>query len=77
MAAMLLNADCTVTVCHSRTVNLPEVVRQGEIVVAALGKAKFVQGDWIKPGAVVIDAGYNAGNVSATWILRRVPRAPA
>lgn len=63
MAAMLLNADCTVTVCHSRTANLPEVVRQGDIVVAAVGKAKFVQGDWIKPGAIVIDAGYNAGNL--------------
>lgn len=63
MAAMLLNADCTVTVCHSRTTNLADVVRQGDIVVAAVGKANFVQGDWIKPGAIVIDAGYNAGNV--------------
>ncbi len=66
MAAMLLNADCTVTVCHSRTRDLPAVVRQGDIVVAAVGKAKFVQGDWIKPGAIVIDAGYNAGNVGDT-----------
>ena len=63
MAAMLLNADCTVTVCHSRTVDLPSVVRLGDIVVAAVGKARFVQGDWIKQGAIVIDAGYNAGNL--------------
>jgi methylenetetrahydrofolate dehydrogenase (NADP+)/methenyltetrahydrofolate cyclohydrolase len=63
MAAMLLNADCTVTVCHSRTVDLPGVVRQADLVVAAVGRAKFVQGDWIKPGAIVVDAGYNPGNV--------------
>ncbi len=63
MAMMLLNADCTVTICHSRTKDLASVVRQGDIVVAAVGKANFVQGDWIKPGAIVVDAGYNAGNV--------------
>lgn len=63
MAAMLLNADCTVTVCHSRTINLPDMVRQADLVVAALGKPQFVQGDWVKPGAIVVDAGYNAGNV--------------
>lgn len=63
MAAMLLNADCTVTVCHSRTVDLPAVVKQADLVVAAVGRAKFVQGDWIKPGAIVVDAGYNPGNV--------------
>lgn len=63
MAMLLLAADATVTVCHSRTQNLPEIVAQGDIVVAAVGKAKFVQGDWIKPGAVVVDAGYNVGNV--------------
>ncbi len=49
--------DCTVTICHSRTANLPEVVRQGDIVIAALGKAHFVTADMIKPGAVVIDVG--------------------
>ena len=63
MAMMLLNADCTVTICHSRTKDLAHVVRQGDIVVAAVGKGNFVQGDWIKPGAIVVDAGYNAGNV--------------
>jgi methylenetetrahydrofolate dehydrogenase (NADP+)/methenyltetrahydrofolate cyclohydrolase len=63
MAAMLLNANATVTICHSRTKGLAEIVRQADIVVAAVGKARFVQGDWVKEGAVVMDAGYNAGNV--------------
>lgn len=63
MAMLLLAADATVTICHSRTQNLPEIVAQGDIVVAAVGKARFVQGHWIKPGAVVVDAGYNVGNV--------------
>jgi methylenetetrahydrofolate dehydrogenase (NADP+)/methenyltetrahydrofolate cyclohydrolase/formyltetrahydrofolate synthetase len=56
---LLKNADATVTVCHSRTKNLPEIVRQADIVVAAIGKAQFVKGDWLKPGAVVIDVGTN------------------
>lgn len=63
MAAMLLNADCTVTVCHSRTLDLPAIVRLADVVVAAVGKPKFVQGDWIKPAAIVVDAGYNPGNI--------------
>lgn len=56
---LLKNADSTVTVCHSKTANLPEVVKQADIVVAAIGKAQFVKGDWLKPGAVVIDVGTN------------------
>jgi methylenetetrahydrofolate dehydrogenase (NADP+)/methenyltetrahydrofolate cyclohydrolase len=63
MAMMLLAANATVTICHSKTLELPEVVRCGDIVVAAVGRPRFVQGDWIKPGAVVVDAGYNPGNV--------------
>ena len=63
MAAMLLNANCTVTVCHSRTRDLADVVRRANLVVAAVGRPEFVKGDWIKDGAVVIDAGYNPGNV--------------
>lgn len=62
-AALLLQRDATVTVCHSRTRELPEIVRQADILVAAVGRAGFVRGDWIKPGAVVVDAGYNEGNV--------------
>lgn len=63
MAMMLLAADATVTICHSKTANLPEVVRRADIVVAAVGRPTFIKGDWIKPGAVVVDAGYNPGNV--------------
>ena len=61
MALELLMARCTVTVCHSATRDLPGVVRQGDIVVAAVGKARFVPGDWVKPGAIVIDVGINRG----------------
>ncbi len=63
LAALLVNAHCTVTVCHSRTRELPDVVRRADLVCAAVGRAEFVRGDWLKPGAVVIDAGYNEGNV--------------
>jgi methylenetetrahydrofolate dehydrogenase (NADP+)/methenyltetrahydrofolate cyclohydrolase len=59
MAALLLAESCTVTIAHSRTRNLPEVVRRADIVVAAVGRAEMVKGDWIKPGATVIDVGIN------------------
>lgn len=59
MAALLLQADATVTVCHSRTRDLPSLCREADIVVAAVGRPRFVQADWIKPGAVVIDVGIN------------------
>jgi methylenetetrahydrofolate dehydrogenase (NADP+)/methenyltetrahydrofolate cyclohydrolase len=59
MALELLMARCTVTICHSATRDLPGIVRQGDIVVAGVGKAKFVPGDWIKLGAIVIDVGIN------------------
>jgi len=59
-AAVLLSAaNATVTLCHSKTLNLADVVRQADVLVAAIGRAKFVKGDWIKPGAVVIDVGMN------------------
>ncbi|MBB6455141.1 methylenetetrahydrofolate dehydrogenase (NADP+)/methenyltetrahydrofolate cyclohydrolase [Salirhabdus euzebyi] len=63
VSMMLLNRNATVTTCHSKTIDLPTIVRQADIVVAAVGKPNFVQGDWIKEGAVVIDAGYNPGNI--------------
>ncbi len=59
MAQLLLKESCTVTIAHSRTKDLPEVVRRADIVVAAVGRAKMVKGDWIKPGATVIDVGIN------------------
>ena len=61
MALELLMARCTVTICHSATRDLPGLVRQADIVVAAIGKANFVQGSWIKDGAMVIDVGINRG----------------
>lgn len=59
MALMLLEKNATVTIAHSRTKNLSDIVRQADILVAAVGRAEMVKGDWLKPGAVVIDAGYN------------------
>ncbi|WP_172328632.1 bifunctional methylenetetrahydrofolate dehydrogenase/methenyltetrahydrofolate cyclohydrolase FolD [Mangrovicoccus sp. HB161399] len=59
MATLLTNASATVTVAHSRTKDLPDVVRGADIVVAAVGRAEMVKGDWIKPGATVIDVGIN------------------
>ena len=59
MAQLLLNADCTVTIAHSRTADLPAVCRSADILVAAVGRPEFVKGDWVKPGAIVIDVGIN------------------
>lgn len=59
MAQLLLGDSCTVTIAHSRTRDLPDVVRRADIVVAAVGRAEMVPGDWIKPGATVIDVGIN------------------
>jgi len=59
MAALLLGENCTVTVAHSRSRDLPELARRADILVAAVGRAEMVRGDWIKPGATVIDVGIN------------------
>ena len=59
LSAMLLAANATVTVCHSRTHDLPAVARRADVLVAAVGRPQFVQGDWVKEGAVVIDVGIN------------------
>lgn len=60
---LLLARHATVTYCHSRTRKLPAIVGEADILVAAVGKPNFVRGDWLKPGAVVLDAGYNEGNI--------------
>jgi len=60
VALLLLKEDATVTICHSRTANIAEVVKQADIVIAAVGKAEMVKGDWLKPGAIVIDVGINS-----------------
>lgn len=59
IAQLLLQADCTVTIAHSRTVDLPAVCREADILVAAVGRPRMIQADWIKPGATVIDVGIN------------------
>jgi methylenetetrahydrofolate dehydrogenase (NADP+)/methenyltetrahydrofolate cyclohydrolase len=63
VAILLLNENATVTICHSKTKDLPSVVRRADIVVAAVGRPKFVKADWIKEGCVLVDAGYNPGNI--------------
>jgi len=63
MAMMLLNANATVTICHSKTTDLPSLVGLADIVVGAVGKPEFIKGAWIKAGAVVIDAGFHQGGV--------------
>jgi methylenetetrahydrofolate dehydrogenase (NADP+) / methenyltetrahydrofolate cyclohydrolase len=77
MAMMLLNAHATVTICHSRTQDLPDLVRTGDIVVAAVGRPRFVKGDWIKPGAVVVDAGYHPERVGDVDLEAAVKHASA
>ena len=59
VALLLVRANATVTICHSRTKKLPDVVRQADVLVAAVGRPEMVRGDWVKPGAVVIDVGIN------------------
>lgn len=63
MAAMLLNANATVTICHSRTVDLAEQVARADIVVGAVGQPELIKAEWIKDGAVVVDAGYHPGGI--------------
>ena len=77
MAMMLLNRNATVTICHSRTKNLPDVVRTADIVVAAVGKPRFVQGDWIREGAVVVDAGAHPEKCGDVDLEAAIPRCSA
>ncbi|MGY8850774.1 MAG: bifunctional methylenetetrahydrofolate dehydrogenase/methenyltetrahydrofolate cyclohydrolase FolD [Pseudomonadales bacterium] len=63
MSLMLLNADATVTICHSRTKNLTDLIKQADILVGAVGRPEFIKAEWIKDGAVVVDAGYHPGGV--------------
>ena len=63
MALMLLNANATVTICHSRTKDLPSLIKQADILVGAVGRPEFIKAEWIKDGAVVVDAGYHPGGL--------------
>jgi methylenetetrahydrofolate dehydrogenase (NADP+) / methenyltetrahydrofolate cyclohydrolase len=75
MALLLMHANATVTICHSKTRDLPDVVRHADIVIAAMGRAGYVQADWIKPGAAVIDVGTNkvSDSQEAERLLRNFP----
>ncbi|WP_269619130.1 bifunctional methylenetetrahydrofolate dehydrogenase/methenyltetrahydrofolate cyclohydrolase FolD [Zhongshania sp. BJYM1] len=77
MAMMLLEANATVTICHSRTKNLPDLVKQADILVGAVGKPEFIKADWIKDGAVVVDAGYHPGGVGDIELAPLVDRVSA
>ena len=77
MAMMLLGANATVTICHSRTKNLPDLVRQADIVVGAVGRPEFIKADWIKDGAVVVDAGYHPEKVGDIELEPLVDRVSA
>jgi len=77
VAALLLNENATVTIAHSKTRNLPDIVRRADIVVAAVGKPLFVKEAWIKEGAVLMDAGYNAGNVGDIDLEACIPHCSA
>lgn len=77
MAAMLLNANATVTVCHSRTRDLAKHIAQADIVIGAVGKPEFIKAAWIKDGAVVVDAGYHPGGVGDIELAPLHERASA
>ncbi|MBO4327179.1 MAG: bifunctional 5,10-methylene-tetrahydrofolate dehydrogenase/5,10-methylene-tetrahydrofolate cyclohydrolase [Clostridia bacterium] len=77
LAMLLLRENATVTITHTRTRNLPDVVRRADIVAACVGKPEFVKAEWIKPGAVLIDAGYNAGNIGDIDLKNAAPLASA
>ena len=77
MAMMLLQEHATVTICHSRTQNLPALVKQADIIVGAVGKPEFIRGDWIKDGAVVVDAGSHPGGVGDIELSAVIDRVAA
>ncbi|MBC6904779.1 bifunctional methylenetetrahydrofolate dehydrogenase/methenyltetrahydrofolate cyclohydrolase FolD [Saccharophagus sp. K07] len=77
MALMLLNANATVTICHSKTQNLEEHIKRADIVVGAVGKPEFIKAEWIKDGAVVVDAGYHPGGVGDIELGPLAERAAA
>ena len=63
VAMLLLYENATVTICHSKTKNLPDIVKRADIVVGAVGKPRFIKAEWVKDGAILVDAGYNPGNI--------------
>ena len=76
-AMLLLQKNATVTICHSRTRDLPAIVAQADILVGAVGKPEFIKADWVKDGAVVVDAGYHPGGVGDIELAAVIERARA
>lgn len=77
VAMMLLNANATVTICHSKTQGLPDMVRRADIIVGAVGKPEFIKGAWIKEGAVIIDAGYHPGQIGDIELSAAIAKCSA
>ena len=77
MSLMLLNANATVTICHSKTQNLPELIKQADILVGAVGRPEFIKAEWIKDGCVVVDAGYHPGGVGDIELAPLIDRVAA
>jgi methylenetetrahydrofolate dehydrogenase (NADP+)/methenyltetrahydrofolate cyclohydrolase len=77
MAMMLLQKNATVTICHSRTRELPSLIAQADILVGAVGKPEFIRADWVKEGAVVVDAGYHPGGVGDIELAPLVDKVAA
>jgi methylenetetrahydrofolate dehydrogenase (NADP+)/methenyltetrahydrofolate cyclohydrolase len=77
ISMMLLNANATVTICHSKTRGLAEIVRSADIIVGAVGRAQFIKGSWIQDGAVIVDAGYHAGGVGDIELSDVIDRCSA
>ena len=77
MALMLLNANCTVTICHSRTRDLPGIIAGADLLVGAVGKPEFIRADWVRDGAVVVDAGFHPGGIGDIELAPLVERVEA
>ncbi|MFT6052036.1 MAG: methylenetetrahydrofolate dehydrogenase (NADP+)/methenyltetrahydrofolate cyclohydrolase [Halioglobus sp.] len=77
MAQMLLQKNATVTICHSRTQNLPAIIAQADILVGAVGRPEFIKADWVKEGAVVVDAGYHPGGIGDIELSALTEKASA
>ncbi|MGO9307653.1 MAG: bifunctional methylenetetrahydrofolate dehydrogenase/methenyltetrahydrofolate cyclohydrolase FolD [Spirochaetia bacterium] len=77
VAMMLLNANATVTICHSKTRGLPGIVKEADIVLGAVGRPEFIKSTWIRDGAVVVDAGYHPGNVGDIELAPVIDRCAA
>jgi methylenetetrahydrofolate dehydrogenase (NADP+)/methenyltetrahydrofolate cyclohydrolase len=77
MAMMLLEENATVTICHSKTKNLDKIIKRADVLVAAVGKPKFIKAEWIKKGAVIIDAGFNKGGIGDVDLEKAVKKCSA